>query len=562
MASLISWLAYSGATNSSGTAVASGTAYFYQPGTTNTKVAVYSDADGLTALTQPVTLDASGRAEVYAKVACRVVVLDSTGASVRLEDRANTIAAAQVEVEQAGYTGTDLTTGSQVDGGRTDLSTQLANAYASFGPNFRYSESSTATERNYSTAVGLWVTPQDFGAAGDDATDDTTAFQNAINRAMASNKGLFIPPGTYRTTTGLTVTGATGTGLVIQGANRATCIIKSYHASADCLAIDLSSAIESFIVLANFQITNSSTSSGAAVKLTNGDGVRIERVTVGLHREGFNCTAVSYTLLTDCVVASCDSNAAAKGYRLGAHATALHCRAVNSTMVTGFALEGANGNLSYCKSLAATTKGFDISAASCSLMNCHAAGATVGFFLTGVANCSLIANTGSGNTADLSTNASSTNLADVGNIFSTRSQSEAVGANWFGTRGRVLKRNRTASATNGVTWTPDPKLGELQILVNTNTSGGAITVAATATTGLVDGQLMLMVVENQQNTLANTITLNAQYVNYETLLTSTLNIPGSGANQYIAYFTWNASASKWVMTMALKYTTTVAAYNW
>lgn len=550
MASLLGWLAYAGARASDGTAVASGTAYFYRPGTTNTQVAVYSDADGLTAVTQPVSLDAGGRAEVYAADPVRVVVLDSLGATVRLEDRANTVTALQVEVEQAGYTGTDLVTGSQVDGGRTDLETVLTAAHSGLGSNFQYLESATATARPYVDAVGLWVTFQDYGAIGDGVTDDTTACQAAINRAMSSNKGLLVTPGTYRLTTGLTVTGATGTGLVIQGVNRATCILKNYHASAACLEIDLSSAIESHVVLSNFQITANTTSSGAGVKLTNGDGVRVERVTVALHREGFNCTAVSYAYFNDCVATSADSNAASKGFRLGAHATCLHCRTIAATMATGFGLEGANANLAYCKSLAATTKGFDISAASCSMFQCHAAGATAGFFLTGVANTSLVCNTGSGNTADLSTNAAATTFSDVGNIFATRSLGELSGAAWFGARGRVLTRNRTASASNGVTWTPDPKLGELQVFVNTSTAGGTITVAATATTGLVDGQRMTLIMENQQDTLQNTVTLNAQY---STIALGVLGKPSAGPNGSYTHYIWRAATARWLM-VSLEYT--------
>lgn len=509
MASLVSWLSYSGARASDGTAVASGTAYFYQPGTTNTQVVVYSDADGLLAITQPVSLDAGGRAEVYTTAPVRVVVLSSAGATVRLEDRANTVAAAQVEVEQAGFTGTDLVTGSQVDGGRTDLETVLSNADTSFGPNFKYSESSTATPRNYADAVGLWVTPQDFGALGDGTTDDTTAFQAAIARAMGSNKGLFIPPGTYRITTGLTVTGATGTGLVIQGANRATCIIKNYHTSAACLEIDLSSAIESYVVLANFQVTASTTSSGAAIKLTNGDGVTVEDVTVGLHREGFNCTAVSYTRLVGCVVLSADSNASAKGFRLGVHTTALHCRTVNSTLAWGFSLEGANTNVAYCKSLASSAKGFDISASNCSVSFCHAAGATTGYVVGAIASASVVQNTASGCTTDVSTNASSTLLREDNPNFSTFSYATATTTWPYKWRPRT---NDMTSVNLTDTFVPSVGAGKhIQVLHTANTSATAYTISAPSdVTSLVVGDIIMFVL---YKTGANdmTLTWNATY---------------------------------------------------
>jgi len=45
----------------------------------------------------------------------------------------------------------------------------------------------------------FWVSVKDFGAVGDDSTDNTTAFTNAVNAVLANGGGtLFIPHGTYR----------------------------------------------------------------------------------------------------------------------------------------------------------------------------------------------------------------------------------------------------------------------------------------------------------------------------------------------------------------------------
>ncbi len=57
------------------------------------------------------------------------------------------------------------------------------------------------------------ITPQQFGAAGDGATNDTTALQNWANAATAGNLPMYLPPGTY-TTTGLIITASSGTGNV------------------------------------------------------------------------------------------------------------------------------------------------------------------------------------------------------------------------------------------------------------------------------------------------------------------------------------------------------------
>ena len=60
-ASLITSLALVGSRKADGSVNASGRVWFYQPGTT-TQAVVYSDADATAQATQPVSLDAAGKA--------------------------------------------------------------------------------------------------------------------------------------------------------------------------------------------------------------------------------------------------------------------------------------------------------------------------------------------------------------------------------------------------------------------------------------------------------------------------------------------------------------------
>jgi len=60
-----------------------------------------------------------------------------------------------------------------------------------------YTQSGTgAVSRNLTNRIKELVSVRDFGAAGDGTTDDTTAFQNAL----AAHDCVFVPAGTYRTT--------------------------------------------------------------------------------------------------------------------------------------------------------------------------------------------------------------------------------------------------------------------------------------------------------------------------------------------------------------------------
>lgn len=206
MASLIGWLAESGARTSAGAAVASGTAWFYQPGTFTART-VFSDADGLAAITQPVALDAAGRATVYTKTPCRIVVQDSTGLTVLDTDRGNTLNAAQVEIENANITGTDVAggTGAQVLGGRTDLDSFLG-ALADTLNAPTGSVSVGAGNQPFGDAITTLgsifnVKASTFGAVGDGINDDTAAINRALAALVAAGGGiLFFPPGTYKNT--------------------------------------------------------------------------------------------------------------------------------------------------------------------------------------------------------------------------------------------------------------------------------------------------------------------------------------------------------------------------
>jgi hypothetical protein len=98
--SLIPWLHFSGARDETGAPVSSGFAYFYAVHSTSVLVTVYSD-DAATPLAQPVPLDAAGRAEVYIRDNCEVIIKDAAGATKRLSNNA-TFSAAPLVVAQWG----------------------------------------------------------------------------------------------------------------------------------------------------------------------------------------------------------------------------------------------------------------------------------------------------------------------------------------------------------------------------------------------------------------------------------------------------------------------------
>ena len=77
---------------------------------------------------------------------------------------------------------------------------------------------SGATLRNLVDKVREVVSVKDFGAVGDGIANDTAAIQAALNAAIAANRALYIPGGTYNITS-LTyqLTAVTGNGILIYG---------------------------------------------------------------------------------------------------------------------------------------------------------------------------------------------------------------------------------------------------------------------------------------------------------------------------------------------------------
>ena len=340
-----------GLRDSAGAVVASGVCRFYQPGTL-TPATVYSDSACSSAVTQPLVLDAGGRGVVYFLNPARMIAKEATDTTT-IRDVTILTRAEQVYVTNAGYN----------SGAETDLNTILTNASTSFGgAGFEYKESSGATARSYTAALGeRVVSVKDFGATGDGTTNDTTNVQAAITRVQARGGGIVLfPYGTYLISSPLTITAV---GVSLQGTGWGS-IIKNQSTTGNAISVDVGSAIDSKGAIRNLAITASTTSTGTAIVLTNGNKHRIENVTTSLHRFGVTASAVSDTIVEGVEVLSTDSNSAAIAFTCGGGMRLANCTAAG-TGGTGVSVAGADCALRSVTVGSGYLTGYSIGGARC-----------------------------------------------------------------------------------------------------------------------------------------------------------------------------------------------------
>lgn len=127
------------------------------------------------------------------------------------------------------------------------------------------------TKVTYSMIQGALANIQDFGAVGDNATDNTTAFNNAIAAMNAGDfQGIYIPEGIYRVTGELTTITAYGASIIGATASEICRIVQTSGTSNTFIfsPVDPSTGRISGVCLENFTLWNSSTAPTAGVGVT------------------------------------------------------------------------------------------------------------------------------------------------------------------------------------------------------------------------------------------------------------------------------------------------------
>lgn len=172
--------------DNNGTILTGGKLYTYAAGTTVLKT-TYTSSSGSSAHTNPIILDSSGRVPggeiwITSSDAYKIVVKDSTNVVLGTYDNLNGADAAFIP-----FIGFDGQTGTV-----SDLAGDDGADWIGFQP-------SGGTARSVQAKLRDTVSVKDFGAVGDDSTDNLLFFKAALEYLDAQGGGsLYVPAGIYR----------------------------------------------------------------------------------------------------------------------------------------------------------------------------------------------------------------------------------------------------------------------------------------------------------------------------------------------------------------------------
>lgn len=121
---------------------------------------------------------------------------------------------------------------------------------------------SGVTKRAVVSKVNPILSVKQYGAVGDNSTDDTTAIQAAIT-AASSGDIVYFPPGTYKVTAAITIPN----GMRLMGGGRTKSIIAGYSTTANIFTVSTNEAVR----FEQLEITRTSTvaTAGAGIQFTD-----------------------------------------------------------------------------------------------------------------------------------------------------------------------------------------------------------------------------------------------------------------------------------------------------
>jgi len=160
---------------------------------------------------------------------------------------------------------------------------------------------------NVQAKLSQYVSVKDFGAKGDGTTDDTTAFQNAVNYATTNNRTLFVPTGTYVLSSQITKA-SSANGLNIIGENAIGTIL-NYASLPANTSLFLIIGVESNTNSVISDLTFNGNTTSTAIEVQQQNFQLIQRCLFNTNKIGITLTTstgyTEYCVATDCIFQGC-----------------------------------------------------------------------------------------------------------------------------------------------------------------------------------------------------------------------------------------------------------------
>jgi hypothetical protein len=225
-----------------------------------------------------------------------------------------------------------------------------------------------------------------YGATGDGTTDDTANVQSCIDAADAAEGAIvYFPPGTYRTTSSLTI----GSRVSIMGANREKCVV-TYDAASNASVMIWDESNAQYVFMSDMSITASQATTGSTLDFTSQTHIVIERCNIGDSSDtqgyGVDCSSSGGRyVLRDCRVRANDTSKGCFFSSAGAadlFAFNTRFQAMNSSF-TGSVIENPGEvRLFGCEISASASAGAGVElvkplgSVQCNIVGCHFKGST------------------------------------------------------------------------------------------------------------------------------------------------------------------------------------------
>lgn len=264
-----------------------GTATIFKRGT-GTAATYYLDFEGTAAVATgaALDLDENGRVLAYVNELVDVIVADSNGTEI-LDFTAGSASGA-LEYQGQSFTGSSYSTSALAAGNPTNLQAIMDLWLTNSGAiDWKASVGGTATKLStaLSAVSGMFFNVKDptYGAVGDNVSNDAPAIGAAITAAATNGGIVFIPPGTYRCTTGLTLNKKVS----MLGCGPNASIITMDHASNSLITTEGANSFDSQFI-DGVQLKASQANSGNPLSITAQTLLVVKNVYLG----GANNTGV------------------------------------------------------------------------------------------------------------------------------------------------------------------------------------------------------------------------------------------------------------------------------